>query len=103
MQTPLRSVGGLWVLTLCPHSVSVVDMLERLIQIQTKNGWTDAQMAARLGMSRPHWNLMRNGRVRFTATASVRAAGAFPELTRDLLDLAAVSVPTTTHTAGEAA
>lgn len=78
-------------------------MLSQLTAIQRRHGWSDAEMAGRLGLSRSHWNLVRNGRVSFTPELAVRGAGAFPELTRTLLDLAAVSVPTPAHTASEAA
>lgn len=78
-------------------------MLTLLAEIQRTNGWSDAEMARRLGLSRSHWNLVRNGRVRLTHETAVKAAGAFPELTRALLDLAFVSVGTSTHTSSEAA
>lgn len=71
-------------------------MREKLIAIQRREGLTDAQMAALLGCSRPTWNLVKNGRKPLHESTAIRAAGAFPELTRDLLDLAAsVSVPVT--------
>jgi DNA-binding XRE family transcriptional regulator len=64
-------------------------MREKLIAIQRREGLTDAQMATRIGCARPTWNLIKNGRKPLHDTIAMRAAGAFPELTRDLLDLAA--------------
>lgn len=63
-------------------------MLEKLVEIQRREGLTDGQMAARLNISRSSWNLARNGRSAFRDEWAVRAAGQWPELTRDLLDLA---------------
>lgn len=68
-------------------------MLDALLDIQAKNGWSDGEMARRLGISRPHWNMIRNGRHPLTHKTAVKAVGAFPELTRMLLDMAATSVP----------
>lgn len=45
-------------------------------------------MAARLGIARPTWNRIRNGRLPLTGTLAIRAAGVWPELSRDLLDRA---------------
>lgn len=77
-------------------------MLTRLTTIQQREGLTDTDMAFRLGLSRSHWNLIKNGRRSLTHAVAVRAAGHWPELTRDLLDMA-VSVSTSTNTAPEAA
>lgn len=78
-------------------------MLTNLTAIQSRESLTDGQMAARLGLSRPQWNLIRNGRRPLTNAVAMRAAGAFPELTRDLLDLVADSVSTPANTEKEAA
>lgn len=63
-------------------------MREKLREIQRREALTDGQMADRLGVSRPMWNLVKNGRLRFTERWALRAAGAFPELSRELLELA---------------
>lgn len=68
-------------------------MRERLIEIQKRDGLTDGQMAERLGCSRPRWNMVKNGKRTFGEDMAVRAVGVWPELTRDLLDLAAASRP----------
>jgi len=49
-------------------------------------------MAARLNCSRPLWNLIKNGHRPVSDDLAVRAAGAFPELSADLLARAAKSV-----------
>lgn len=64
-------------------------MRTRLIELQQQRALTDAEMASVLGVSRPHWNLVKNGRVELSDELAIRAAGSFPELTRDLLELAA--------------
>jgi hypothetical protein len=64
-------------------------MLSKLMEIQRREGLTDGQMATRLGISRPTWNLVRHGKRPFRDDWAVRAVGQWPELTRDLLDLAA--------------
>lgn len=66
-------------------------MKDRLLLIQTRESLTDTAMADRLGLSRPTWNLIKNGRVRLSGEVAIRAAGAFPELADDLLELAAAS------------
>lgn len=67
-------------------------MLDKLVAIQTREALTDAQMGARMGLTRTHWNLVRNGHRALTHQTALRAAGAFPELTRDLIDMAAAIV-----------
>lgn len=80
-------------------------MLTKLRAIQVREGLNDTEMARRVRLSRSHWNLVKNGHRSLTHEMAVHAVGEWPELTRDLLDLATarVSVPTTTHTAEEAA
>lgn len=73
-------------------------MLTKLTAIQVREGLTDGQMATRLGLSRPTWNRVKNGRLGLTDEVAVRAAGVWPELTRDLLDRAASTVSEATHT-----
>ena len=60
-------------------------MLSKLIDRQTREGWTDLQMAARLGCSRALWNMIRRGRAPMTARIQMAAAREFPELLGDLL------------------
>lgn len=75
--------------------VSVAHMKDKVVAIQVREHLHDGQMAALLGVSRPTWNRIRNGHLRFGDHLAVRAAGLWPELTRDLLDrAAAVSVGT---------
>lgn len=74
-------------------------MLQKLVEIQEREGLTDGQMAARLQCSRPLWNLVRNGRRQLSDDLAVRAVGAFPELTRELLDRAAATAKPMTNTA----
>lgn len=62
------------------------------MDIQRREGLTDGELAARLGISRWLWNRIKNGHKPVTSEVAVRAAGAFPELTRELLDRAAASV-----------
>lgn len=67
-------------------------MLTKVTDIQNREGLTDGDMAARLGISRWMWNRIRNGHKPFDDKLAVRAAGVWPELTRDLLDRASASV-----------
>lgn len=60
-------------------------MLSKLTSIQTTEGYTDAEMAARLGIARSTWTDVRNGRLAISAKVQMRAAKAFPELLGDLL------------------
>lgn len=72
-------------------------MLDKLIAIQSRLSLTDTDMAMRLDLSRSHWNLIKNGHRPLTRAVAVAAVGHWPELTRDLLDLAAsVSAPANT-------
>ena len=63
-------------------------MLDKLIQIQRREGLTDAAMAERLGISRSMWTLIRGGHYRLSGDASIAAAGVWPELTPALLEMA---------------
>lgn len=78
-------------------------MKERLLAIQSENGWNDREMAERLGCSRPLWSLIRQGKTEVSADLAVRAAGAFPELSVDLLELARDSVTPQTNGGRKAA
>lgn len=74
------------------------NMLNNLAAIQRREGLNDRDMAARLGISRPTWNRVRNGRLPLTDEVAMRAAGLWPELTRDLLERAASTVSEGTNT-----
>lgn len=76
-------------------------MLTRLAAIQTREGLSDGQMAERLGCSRSLWNQVRRGRMPLSHELAVRAAGAFPELSRDLLLFAADAVTPLTDSAAK--
>ena len=78
-------------------------MKERLLAIQTREGWSDREMAERLGCSRPLWTLIRNGKNEMSADLLMKAAGAFPELSADLLDLARDAATPRTNTGRKAA
>jgi transcriptional regulator with XRE-family HTH domain len=78
-------------------------VLTTLLALQQRERLTDQQMADRLGCSRTYWNLIRNGHRPLTHGMAVRAAGAWPELTRHLLDLAQQSVMSVTDAGVKAA
>jgi len=67
-------------------------MLDKLISIQRREGLADGAMASRLGISRSAWNLIRRNKLALGDGVAVRAAGAWPELSRDLLDRASATV-----------
>lgn len=70
-------------------------MLHKLIAIQKREALSDGPMAARLGISRSAWNLIRRGKMDLSAEVAITAAGVWPELSLDLLaraEQAAVSV-----------
>lgn len=73
-------------------------MLDKVIAIQKREGLADGPMAERLGLSRSGWNLMRRGKLPFSGDVALRAAGAWPELTRDLLDRAESAASSLTNT-----
>lgn len=60
-------------------------MLSKLIEIQEREGWPDAEMAARLGVARSTWTEVRNGRLPLSHKVQMAAAAAFAELRGDLL------------------
>lgn len=60
-------------------------MLKKLIEIQARNGWADAEMAGRLGIARSTWTEVRNGRLALSERVQMLAARAFPELLGDLV------------------
>jgi plasmid maintenance system antidote protein VapI len=67
-------------------------MLLKLAAIQRREGLTDGRMAALLNVPRSTWNRTKNGHVPLTDAMAVRAAGLWPELTRDLLERSASAV-----------
>jgi len=64
--------------------------------IQVRDSLTDGAMAKRLGCSRSLWNQVKRGKLVFSPEMAIRAAGAFPELTFALLELASDTVNTPT-------
>lgn len=60
-------------------------MLSKLIQIQIREGLTDARMATRLRIARSTWTEVRNGRLPLSHKVQMAAASAFPEVLADLL------------------
>ena len=55
-------------------------MRERLLQIQRREGLTDAQVAERLGIARSTWTEVRNDRLPMSDRVQLAAVRAFPEL-----------------------
>lgn len=60
-------------------------MLSKLLLIQRREDWSDATMAARLGVARSTWTEIRNGRLALSHRVQMAAATAFPELLGDLV------------------
>lgn len=60
-------------------------MREKLIRLQQTNEWTDAEMAARLGIARSTWTEIKNDRLPLSHRVQMAAARAFPELLGDLV------------------
>ena len=56
------------------------ELAEALKEIQKNNGYTDQQMAAKIGCSRPYYNLIRNGNVAMGLPLRLKAIQAFPLL-----------------------
>lgn len=78
-------------------------MIDELRTIQKREHLTDEQMGARLGVSRSRWNAIRNGKQSLSDNLALAAAGAWPELTRSLLNRAVAASPSQTNPSGEAA
>lgn len=70
-------------------------MKDALIEIQSREGMPDRQMAAQLGISRSYWNMIRLGTKRLTPEVARTAVQVWPELTRAYLaDAMAALEPT---------
>jgi transcriptional regulator with XRE-family HTH domain len=67
--------------------------VDRLTGIQRRDKLTDREMAARLGISRSAWNMIRRGKLPLTDRVQVRAARAFPELLPDMVVSMSTSGP----------
>lgn len=74
-------------------------MLPKLLLIQRREGWSDAKMAARLGIARSTWTEIRNGRLTLSAKVQLAAAQAFPELLGDLVMSVSTAAPDATSAA----
>lgn len=72
-------------------------MLDELCAIQKRDKLSDTAMGSKLGVSRSRWNAIRNGKQTLSDNLALTAAGVWPELTRELLNRAAVSKPTQTN------
>lgn len=70
-------------------------MLTKLRQIQKREGWTDLQMAGRLGVARSTWTEIKNGRIALSHRHQIAAARAFPELLGDLVTSVTLTRPET--------
>jgi len=60
-------------------------LIERLTLIQEAHRWTDAEMAARCGMSYRMWQQARSGSIRFGDRALRAILRAFPEVGPEVL------------------
>lgn len=60
-------------------------MLSQLTAIQTREGLTDAKMAARIGVARSTWTDVRNGKLAMSERFQFLAVKAFPELLGSLV------------------
>lgn len=74
----------------------MTNVIDELRSIQARDGLTDTQMGARLGVSRSRWNAIRNGKQSLSDNLAIVAAGVWPELTRTLIDRAATAATTQT-------
>lgn len=61
-------------------AMATAPLVQALEAIQRANGWTDGEMAKRLGMPRQHWNYIRRGQRGLGVQTLGRIASAFPEL-----------------------
>jgi DNA-binding XRE family transcriptional regulator len=56
------------------------ELVEVLKEIQKKNGYTDQEMAAKIGCSRPYYNRIRTGNVAIGPVFRLKVIQAFPLL-----------------------
>jgi imidazoleglycerol-phosphate dehydratase len=62
-----------------------MDLVKTLEEIQKENGYTDLQMAERLGYSRPYYNQIRAGNVAVSTLFRLKAVQAFPQIADKLM------------------
>jgi len=55
-----------------------VDLVEKVVEIQKRSGYTDRQMADKIGCSRSYYNQIRTGNVSMGPLISLKAIQAFP-------------------------
>ena len=79
-------------LTLCQ---SLDTMKEKLVEIQARHGWQDAEMASRLGIARSTWTDVKNGRLAVSDRLQMKAVRAFPELLSHLVTSVTLTHPET--------
>jgi len=61
-----------------------MNLVDRLVNIQKENGWSDGRMAAELSVERTHWLRLRRGN-RLPGTKILKGVmGRFPELKEDV-------------------
>ena len=60
-------------------------MRTKLLQIQAREGWTDAEMADRIGIARSTWTGIKNDRLALSGRVQLMAARALPELLGELV------------------
>ena len=62
-----------------------MDLVETLKEIQRENGYTDLQMAEKLGYSRPYYNQIRAGNVAVSPLFRLKAMQVFPQMANILI------------------
>jgi len=62
-----------------------MDLVKTLEEIQKENGYTDLQMAGKLGYSRPYYNQIRAGNVAVSTLFRLKAVQAFPQIADKLM------------------
>lgn len=62
----------------------ITQYTRKLVSIQQRDGSNDDDFAKKLGITRPHWNGIKNGRFPISDSVKKRAAGLWPT---DLADL----------------
>lgn len=66
----------------------VKSLVQWLIERQRAEGLSDVAFAARLGISQPTWNRIRNGYSGTSLRLTAKAIAAFPEDRETIVDLA---------------